>query len=167
MELLVSKWIGLEETIRLARDRRKELLCRLPGAFIDEAYALSGFLDTGREEEILKRLCGCFYVSIGEHGIFGELWRLADEAGLGLDVIFSNIPIRQETIEICEVFGMNPYRLPSGGSLLIVSNAGYAVRRELYLAGISCSSIGCLSEGNDRVVLYKDRRSFLVPPERF
>ena len=37
----------------------------------------------------------------------------------GFLLIFEKIPVRQETIEICESFDLNPYKLLSGGSILV------------------------------------------------
>lgn len=52
---------------------------------------------------------------ISEGGIFGALWEMADGAGIGLDVALKRIPIQQETVEICEFFGVNPYQMLSTG----------------------------------------------------
>ena len=35
-------------------------------------------------------------------------------SGVGLEIDLKKIPIRQETIEICEFFDLNPYKLLSG-----------------------------------------------------
>ena len=37
-------------------------------------------------------------------GIFGALWELAEASGVGLEIELKKIPIRQETVEICEFF---------------------------------------------------------------
>lgn len=52
---------------------------------------------------------------LSEGGIFGALWEMADGAGIGLDVALKRIPIQQETVEICEFFGVNPYQMLSTG----------------------------------------------------
>ena len=46
------------------------------------------------------------------------------------------IPIKQETVEICEVFGLNPYELISGGALLMVTPDGGALVGKFHEAGI-------------------------------
>ena len=45
-------------------------------------------------------------------------------SGVGLEIDLKKIPIRQETIEICEFFDLNPYKLLSGGSLLLAAADG-------------------------------------------
>lgn len=39
---------------------------------------------------------------IGEGGILAELYRMAKEEGLGLDLELHNISLLQETVEVCE-----------------------------------------------------------------
>jgi hydrogenase expression/formation protein HypE len=38
---------------------------------------------------------------------------MAEASGVGLEIDLKKIPVRQETIEICEFFGINPYELIS------------------------------------------------------
>ena len=53
---------------------------------------------------------------VTEGGVFGALWEMAEASGVGLEIDLKKIPIRQETIEICEFFNLNPYQLISSGS---------------------------------------------------
>lgn len=69
---------------------------------------------------------------VTEGGIFGALWEMAEASGVGLCVDLKKIPIRQETIEICEFFNLNPYQLISSGSMLIGTDHGSQ------LVGCSC-----------------------------
>lgn len=46
------------------------------------------------------------------------------------------IPIRQETVEICEYFDVNPYGLISSGMMLMASADGNALVLALQEAGI-------------------------------
>ena len=41
---------------------------------------------------------------VTEGGIFGALWEMAEASGVGLEIDLKKIPIRQETVEVCEVF---------------------------------------------------------------
>ena len=46
---------------------------------------------------------------MGEGGFLSALWKMAEASQVGLEMDFSKVPIRQETIEICEIFDINPY----------------------------------------------------------
>ena len=50
--------------------------------------------------------------------------------------------MRQETIEVCEYFDLNPYELMAGGSLLILSSNGGELVRALDAAGVPAAVIG-------------------------
>ncbi len=74
--------------------------------------------------------------------MFGGLWQLAAENGVGLVADLKRIPVRQETIEVCEYFDLNPYELMAGGSLLILTENGGELVRALETAGVPAAVIG-------------------------
>ena len=102
---------------------------------------------------------------VTEGGIFGALWELAESSGVGLEIDLKRIPVKQETIEVCEYFGINPYELISSGCMLMASPDGNTLLRELDKAGIHASLIGKATEGNDRILLNQEERRFLEPPK--
>ncbi len=86
---------------------------------------------------------------------------MASASGVGLDIDLKNIPIRQETIEISEFFGINPYKLYGGGALLIAAFDGSHIVREIQKAGGNAVIIGAATDSNDRVLIQGDERRFL------
>lgn len=164
-DVIISKWIGLEGTVRLAREYRKELITRYPIGMIDEAIEFERFLSVVPDAAtaIKSGVCAMHDVSWG--GIFAALWEMADGAGVGLEIDLKKIPIRQETIEICEFYDLNPYELLSGGSLLMTSGDGTGLVRELEKAGIPAVIVGKTTPGNDRVILNEEERRFLELPK--
>lgn len=102
---------------------------------------------------------------VTEGGVFGALWEMAEASGVGLDIDLKKIPIRQETIEICEVYDINPYLLISSGAMLIGTDHGSRLVEELTRAGIHASVIGYAVEGRDRIVRNGDEKRFLEPPK--
>ena len=70
----------------------------------------------------------------------------------------------QETIEICELFDLNPYRLSSGECLLMaVENGGDAVKI-LSEAGIPSAVIGKVEKGIARKMVGIGTTGFLERP---
>lgn len=102
---------------------------------------------------------------ITEGGIFGALWELAEGAGTGLDVDLKRIPIRQESVEVCEQFGINPYLLMSSGSMLIAADNGPALVRALEKEGIHGAVIGRATCGNDRILRNGEEIRYLDRPQ--
>ena len=64
----------------------------------------------------------------------------------------SKIAVRQETIEVCEHFRLNPYQLASGGSFLMLTENGEALADALNQKGIQAAVIGQLTDSNDKII---------------
>lgn len=163
-ELVLSRWIAMEATVLLAEEHEEELRKRYTPVFVDHARKLAKDVSCLPEAAVGARHGVTAMLPVEEGGIFGALWQLAESAGLGLEVQAKAIPVRQETIEICELYGKNPYLLPSAGCLLMVTERGEALRWELERAGIPAAVIGRLTDGRDRVILNEEEKRFLELP---
>jgi len=164
-DIVISKWIGLEGTSILAKEKEAELLTRFTQQFIDEAKALDRYISIMPEAAIATKSCVSAMHDITEGGIFGALWEVAESAGVGLEVDVKKIAIKQETVEVCEFFGINPYCLISSGSLIMVTDKGHDLVRELEEQGINSSVIGKITKGNDRILLNDGEIRYLEPPK--
>ena len=100
----------------------------------------------------------------GKKGVFGALWELGEASGVGIQVELKKIPVRQETIEVCEFIDCNPYLIASDGVLLAGAHEGARLVEAYRLAGIPAAVIGTVTGGNDRVVINGAEKRFLVPP---
>ncbi len=165
MDLVVSKWIGLEGTVRLAVEHRQELCARYPARMIDEAADYRRFLSVIPEAATAVKSGACGMHDVSGGGIYAALWELAQRAGVGLAVDLKKIPVRQETIEICEFFGLNPYELLSGGCLLMAAENGAALVEALEREDIPAAVIGQTTEGSERVVYNDGEKRYLDKPK--
>ena len=165
MDIVVSKWIGIEGTVILAKERERELLGRYATTFIDRSKDMDAYISVLSEAAVAARSGVSAMHDITEGGIFGALWEMAEASGVGLEIDLKKIPVRQETIEICEFFGLNPYELISGGSMLMAAEDGNQLVHELEKAGIPAAVIGKAMAGNDRVLRNEEERRFLEPPK--
>ena len=57
-------------------------------------------------------------------GIHSAIWQLSEKVGMGVEVYMDKISIRQETIEVCEIFTINPYKLISNGAFFALCENG-------------------------------------------
>ncbi len=165
MDIIVTKWIGLEGTSIIAKEKERELLTRYPHALVDEAKSFDQYLSVLPEARIAAEYGAAAMHDVTEGGIFGALWEMGERSGVGLEIDLKEIPIRQETVEVCEFFDINPYELIGSGSMLIAANDGGGLVRALHDAGIASACIGKATRGNDRVVISGARRRFLTPPK--
>ena len=99
----------------------------------------------------------------GEGGVYSAVWELAENAGLGARIQLKKVPLKQETVEICDYFNISPYQLLSVGAVLLTATHGQKVLAELAAAGIPAVIIGHLTDDNDRVVLNEEEVRFLEP----
>ena len=164
-DILVTKWIGLEGSSILAKEKEQELSARFSLSLIKKAQDFDQYLSVLPESALAVQFGVCAMHDVTEGGIFGALWELAESSGVGLEIDLKKIPVKQETIEICEFFGINPYELISSGCMLMAAPDGNTLVRELEKNGINAVVIGKAVDGNDRVLLNEEERRFLEPPK--
>lgn len=165
MDVVMTKWAGLEGTAIIAKEKEKELLGRFSKDFILGAQKLDAMLSVLPEAKIAVKFGVSAMHDVTEGGIFGALWEMAESSGIGLEIGLKKIPLKQETVEICEFFGINPYQLISSGAMLMAAEDGSRLVEKLNEAGIAACVIGKTTAGNDRVLLNEEERRFLEPPK--
>ncbi|MCR5603350.1 MAG: AIR synthase family protein [Lachnospiraceae bacterium] len=164
-DVVVTKWIGLEGTSIIAREMKDELLKRFNPSFVDKASDFIQYLSVVPDSAVAVKHNVTAMHDVTEGGIFGALWEVAEASRTGLRIDLRSIPVRQETIEICEVFGINPYQLISSGSMLITASKGHELVDALKEAGINAAVIGKVTEGNDRILINGEETRYLEPPK--
>lgn len=162
-EIVMTKWAGQEGTSIIANNKEVQLLERFTKDFIDQAKALNKNFSVIKESEIAIDMGICSIYNIDEGGVFAALWEIAEAQSLGLVVEINKIPIRQETIEICEFYDLNPYQLASKGCLLIVTDKGNSLVAKLEESGINATIIGRITNGNKKVVRNGEYKRYLTP----
>lgn len=151
-DILLAGWIGVEGMLRIIGEREHELRERFTPSFLRQMKAY------GREVCGLRKIAAAEEQGISvirqitEGGILAALWRLSEESGLGMSLDMKKIALRQETIEVCEHFRLNPYQLTSGGSFLMLTENGDAAAELLRRKEIPAVVIGHLTGNNDKVI---------------
>lgn len=164
MDIVMSKWIGLEGTAILALEKEEELAARFPMRLMNKAKSCEECLSVAPEAAIALKSGVYTMHDVRNGGVFGALWELSRKIGVGLTINLRDIPIRQETVEICEYYDLNPYELLSGGALLMAAENGKKLVEVLQGEGISASVIGRTNGGNDKVVINRDETRYLTMP---
>lgn len=163
--LVLTKWIALEGTAILAADHFEKLKTRLPEDLIRTAAGFMQYLSVVPDARTAREAGARAMHDVTEGGIFGALWEMAEAAGCGLEVNVKDIPIRQETVEVCEFFDVNPYQLMSSGSMLIAAKDGAKMLHALQAAGIPAAIIGRMTSGNDRILRNGEEVRYLDRPK--
>ncbi|MBE5928667.1 MAG: hypothetical protein E7267_04740 [Lachnospiraceae bacterium] len=158
-DIVLTGWIAGEGTRILAEKYEEELKNKLPRSIINRVKNVECLEGSERLKDILGE--DCLLYEAGEGGIFAGLWNMAETLDTGVVAELSCLRLRQETIEVCEFFDINPYMLCTKGTFLIVAENGNHVVRLLAENGYEAEVIGYTHSGADRVVLNDGETRFL------
>lgn len=165
-ELLVTGWIALGGTALLAERYESELQKRYPFSLIDRAKEFEKLTAAARDARAITHFGAAPMHALGQGGIFGALWEMAERAGVGLEVDLKKIPIKQETVELCEYFDINPYEFYSAGALLVGTDQAEALEDWLHSQGIESCVIGRVTDGRERRIRNGEDCRFLDRPRQ-
>lgn len=172
MDIVMTGFAGLKGSAILACKKYDVLRSRYPVSFLEGVRS---------KEELLWQIpeaapagksgdCSAYSFSekditamylLSEGGVFAGLWNMGKAAGVGLKIYRRDIPVRQETVEICNFFDVNPYQMQSEGSCLLLAESGYRLKKSLQEKGIFSEIIGFTTENNDRVVINGEEERYL------
>lgn len=165
-DVVLTKWVGLEGTYLMAWEKEKELRKRFSAEYIEEAKGFCRYLSIVPEAATAMKSNVGAMRHVSEGGVFGALWEMAEHSGVGLEIEWKKIPIKQETVEICNYCDINPYALLSSGCLLMTADNGYDLVGNLHKKGVSAAVIGRTTDGNDRLIINEEEKRFLTPAQQ-
>lgn len=163
-DILLVKWIGLEGTLRIKNEKEEELQERFIPGFLHKIDADKNELFSQSAVKIAAATGVSAIHQIGDGGILAALWELAESAEVGLSVDMRKIAVKQETIEVCEYFHLNPYQITSAGALLLVTDHGEELADALNGDQIATVLIGHTTKEKERVLLNKGEKRYLERP---
>lgn len=173
-ELLVVCPVALAGTVELVRRNKEKLSEHFSKGFLwraehlEEEYALPSAL--GPDARTLADLAASFEATLlmplGEGGFLTGLWKAAEASLVGLEADLRAVPIRQETIEICEILSCHPYRLDAGGAYLLGLAGGERMAALLRRSGVTAAVIGHVREGRRRLLYSGETFRYLERPSR-
>lgn len=171
MDIVMTKWTGLYGGAILADLKKEDLMTRYPKSYIETAEGYMRYTTLMPELAVLEAAVaenpGCIFAAhdVSNGGVFGALWQLLSACNCGAEFSIEKLPVKQEIIEICEYFDINPYMMNGQGSLLIVTDDGKCIVESMKQAGIEANVIGSTTSGKDRKVIVGEEERFLVPPK--
>jgi hydrogenase expression/formation protein HypE len=164
-EIVMTKWAGLEGTAIIAAAKEEELRVKYSQSFLDGAKNMIDYISVVPEAMIARAIGVTSMHDVTEGGLFGALWEIGAASRVGLEVDLKKILLKQETVEICEFFDLNPYMLISSGCMLIITDRANQLVDRLKAEGIAAAVIGHITEGNDRIIINEEERRYLEPPK--
>ncbi len=164
-DLIMAGYAGLDGTAGIARARREELERRFCAAFLKQLVVPEELCPVAWAESHLGTDITAYEV-LGEGGVLAALWNLSGVFNAGIEFDLRQIPIRQITVEVCELYGLNPYRLRSCGCFVAAADNGGRAVRAMEAAGIPAAVIGSVIPGTARKMSHGgESAGFLERPQ--
>ncbi|WP_352419396.1 AIR synthase family protein [Proteiniborus sp.] len=147
-KILITKTAGIEGTAIIANELEKKLQDLISQELIDEGKLLGKDISVVLEGKICGLIGVPYMHDITEGGVLGAVWETAIATKKGVKINIEAIPLKESTRKICEALGINPYRLISSGSLVVVSPAEkvHKIQNELLQNGVKSTVIGEITE---------------------
>lgn len=169
-EIIHCGYAGLEGTLRILDEAGDELGTRFVSSFLSQVKALRK--DLVMPKQLLKIMdsdnSGQNKITairqIGSGGILAALWELSETLHTGFEIDLSCIELKQETVEICEFYRLNPYQMTSAGSFLVVTPDAQTVLDVLEKAGVRAGRLGIARAQNARVITSGEETRYLDRP---
>lgn len=167
-DLVMAGFTGFAGTRSIGELKRGELKAHFSPMFLSCLDQPDGTcVKQWMENELTQDECSVTaYEYAGEGGVLAALWNLSGVFHAGIDVDLKSLPMRQVTVEVCELFELNPYRLYCGNCALMSSDRGGQLVRKLKAEGIPAQIIGSVTEGTARQIRHgQESAGFLERPQ--
>jgi len=164
-KVLITKYAGLEGTSILAKEMEEYLMEKLDRKRIIEAQKMGDMISVVKEGLICGEIGVNYMHDITEGGVLGAVWEGAMAINKGIKIYEELIPIMDVTREIASILKIDPYKLISSGSMLIIADDEKAsiIEEKLKGEGIKVSQIGeVIEEGI--IIKRKDKEENIPPP---
>lgn len=166
-DIVYTKWVGISGIKRIIDAKKEEILKLYSEDVINKAYGSDSDLIIDKENDLVlsENLSIGTMHDVSTGGIFAALWDMAEAGRVGIEIDLKAISMKQEIIEICEIFNINPYELESIGGLLMTSDDGYGIVNRMEQIGVKASVIGKVTEGNQKKIIGIEEERFLELPK--
>lgn len=166
-KIIMTKSAGLEGTGIIAYELEKELKSVIGIESLERAKKILDKVSVVREGVLAGKLGVTSLHDVTEGGLLGGIWELCAKEGLGCDIYEKDIYITKETKDICTYLNINPLRLISSGTMimLVAPHISDVVVSKLKEEDIRCSVIGELTKGNIRLIKNNGDIELVKPPK--
>lgn len=164
-DLVVAGYAGLSGTQEIVKHKKKELYQWFSKDYVDRILELEKDAPDP-DLKIWEKFGATELEPAGEGGILKALWDLSGAYMTGIKFSLRRIPVRQETIEICERYDLNPYRLFSVNCLLLTADNGADLVTAMKEQKIHGTVIGKVTQGIGRIIDHGDGIGYLDRPTK-
>lgn len=120
-KVIITKSAGIEGTSIIASELEENLKDKMSEKELDEAKAFINSVSVVKEGKICGEIGVPYMHDITEGGLLGAIWEASKSIDKGIYIEKGAIPIENVTKKICDIFNIDPLKLISSGSMLIIS----------------------------------------------
>lgn len=164
--IVITKGIGIEGTGIIAFEKEDELSDIISPKLLQEAKSLLDLTSVVKDGILANKFSKGMH-DVTEGGLLGALWESSCFYDLGLEIFYDKIFIHQCTKEICKYFKIDPLKLISSGTMLIVvdKNNVTELLDNLKDNNIKAFDIGKFTNAKEKVLIKNGERLKISPPE--
>lgn len=165
--ILMTKWVAPEGTGILAYEKADELASVLSFEQLKSAKADLRATSVVADGVLAGRFLPHAMHDITEGGLLGAVYELCEASALGCAIDSAKLPLRDVTRLICDHFKIDPLKLISSGSMLILIEEAKRDRilEAFKLEGIPCTAIGIMTEASEKWLHTEDGRIPIEAPQ--
>lgn len=143
-KILMSKFAAVEGTSILLNDLEVFFKDKMDKDMILEGQGYGRLLSVLEEGKIGGKIGLNYMHDITEGGVLGAVWEAQKAIKKGVKIYKNLIPIKDVTKELCNLLDINPLRLISSGSMLMIANDEQLqlLKEEYEISGIDLTIIG-------------------------
>lgn len=166
--VLLTKGTGIEGTAIIAYEKEEELKAVLSQDEINHAKSMMDLTSVVREGLLSSKLSKGMH-DVTEGGILGAIWEVAELSRLGVTIYRDQLNVSDVTHKICDYYKIDPLKLISSGSMLIVVSPQNKdeLLDKLISNEIPTFEIGYFTQNVEEKFMYnsEDQRSNISEPE--
>lgn len=118
--IMMTKSVGLEGTGIAACDHQERLKSVMSEEELSRARGFLDLVSVVKEGVAAGRVGTHGMHDITEGGILGAVWEMCQISHKGAQLWQEKIPVEPETVKVCSAFDIDPLRLISSGSMVII-----------------------------------------------
>lgn len=162
--VVITKGVGIEGTAIISSEKEKILSSVLSQDILKEAKNMINSISVVKDG-ILSREYAKDMHDITEGGLLGALWEISSLYNLGIKICYDDIYIPDATKQICEHFKIDPLKLISSGTMLIIceKDSVTSLINKLKKYNIDAFDIGYFTKNLDKI-LEKNTRNIVIEP---
>jgi len=163
--IILTQFAATEGTAILAWLFEQELKREFGAELVDNAKKLLNSISVVKEGLLAAKYGVSCMHDVTEGGVLGALWEIGTASGYGFKIEKRKIPILEETRRICSFLGLDPLKLISSGSMIIVTPDGGELLKVLHQNDIKASEIGCITFEKEFLLIEDNKTVKIDMPE--